>query len=85
MEIGAEPLISKRSKDMTFQHKFISRLIDVKEAAGWLGVTPQTLYKMVSQRRVPYVKVGGALKFDPDKLQAWIKDNSVMPMPKRNS
>ncbi len=68
---------------MDRQQQFFSRLINVTEAAEWLGVTSQTLYKMVSHRRVPYVKVGGALKFDPEKLQAWISENSVMPMPPR--
>ena len=68
---------------MDRQQQFVSRLINVTEAAEWLGVTSQTLYKMVSHRRVPYVKVGGALKFDPEKLQEWITANSVMPMPPR--
>jgi hypothetical protein len=38
---------------------------------------------MVSQRRIPFVKVGGALKFDPVRLQEWIKQQTVMPMPER--
>jgi excisionase family DNA binding protein len=36
---------------------------------------------MVSQRRIPYVKVGRLVKFDEVMLQAWIKQHTVMPMP----
>jgi excisionase family DNA binding protein len=34
------------------------RLIDIKAAAGYTGVSVHTLYAMVSQRRIPFVKVG---------------------------
>ena len=36
----------------------MQRLMSVKEAAKYLGVSGHTLYQMVSQRRIPYVKVG---------------------------
>ena len=35
------------------------RLLDVKDAATYIGLSPHTLYTMVSQRRIPYVKVVG--------------------------
>jgi excisionase family DNA binding protein len=38
---------------------------------------------MVSQRRIPYVKVGRLVKFDVALLDTWIKQNTVMPMPQR--
>ena len=66
-------------KEQTATH----RLIDVKEAARWLGVTEGTLYKMTYQRRIPHVKVGRLTKFDPIKLQKWIQDQTVMPMPEK--
>ena len=59
----------------------MNRLIDIKEAARWLGVTETTLYKMTYQRKIPHVKVGRLTKFDPVKLEEWIKAQTVMPMP----
>ena len=59
------------------------RLFCIKEAAAYTGLAVDTLYKMVSQRRVTYIKLGGALRFDPDQLDQWIKQNTVMPMPER--
>lgn len=59
------------------------RLLTIQEVAAYTGLSTHTLYTMVSQRRVPYVKLGGALRFNPDELDKWIKENSVMPMPQK--
>ena len=61
------------------------RLITIQEAAEYTGLSPHTLYTMVSQRRVPFVKVGRLVKFDVELLDKWIKQNTVMPMPPRSS
>ena len=59
------------------------RLLNMTEGAEYIGVEVQTLYKMVSQRRIPYVKVGRLTKFDPRLLDEWIRKNTVMPMPEK--
>ena len=59
----------------------MQRLISINEAAEYTGLSPHTIYTMVSQRRIPYVKVGRLVKFDEGMLQAWIKQHTVMPMP----
>lgn len=56
-------------------------LMSVKETAIYLGLAPDTIYTMVSQRRIPFVKVGRLVKFDIQLLDKWIKQNTVMPMP----
>jgi len=61
----------------------LNRLISVPEAAAYTGLSPHTIYTMVSQRRIPYVKVGRLVKFDEGMLQAWIKQHTVMPMPSK--
>ena len=61
----------------------MQRLISVNEAAVYTGLSPHTIYTMVSQRRIPYVKVGRLVKFDEAMLQAWIKQHTVMPMPSK--
>ena len=61
----------------------MQRLISINEAAEYTGLSPHTIYTMVSQRRIPYVKVGRLVKFDEAMLQAWIKQHTVMPMPSK--
>jgi excisionase family DNA binding protein len=57
------------------------RLLDIREVATYTGLSTHTLYAMVSQRRIPFVKMGRLVKFDKGKVDEWIKHNSVMPMP----
>ncbi len=61
----------------------IGRLMSIQEAAAYIGLAVPTLYTMVSQRRIPYVKVGRLTKFDLGLLDAWLKQHTVMPMPSK--
>ena len=58
-------------------------LLTIQQAAQMTGISTTTLYKWVSQRKIPYIKMGRLVKFDPSKLEEWIKQQTVMPMPCR--
>ena len=60
------------------------RLISIQEASDYTSLAVNTLYKMVNQRRIPYVKVGRLVKFDLAQLDTWIKEQTVLPMPKKS-
>ena len=53
------------------------RLLDIKSASIYMGISPNTLYQWVSQRRFPFVKVGRLTRFDIRQLDAWIERNEV--------
>lgn len=53
------------------------RLINVKEAAKLLNVSVHTLYSWVSQRRIPFVKLGRRTEFDMKDLEEWIEENKT--------
>lgn len=59
------------------------RLLTIQEVANYTGLSVHTLYAMVSQRRIPYVKVGRLTKFDLRLLDDWLKQHTVMPMPEK--
>ena len=61
------------------------RLLSLDETTEYLGLAQPTLYKMVSQRRIPFIKVGRLVKFDKTLLDAWLKQNTVMPMPDKRT
>jgi len=50
-------------------------LLKVKEAAQLLNVSVSTLYGWAWQRRIPFVKVGRALRFDKADLERFICAN----------
>ena len=52
-----------------------SRLMTVQDAAKFLAVSTSTLYGWVYQRRIPFVKVGSALRFEMAELQKFIQSN----------
>jgi excisionase family DNA binding protein len=58
-------------------------LLSVRQVAVRLGLSPHTVYTMVSQRRIPYVKVGRLVKFDRAQVEAWLNQTTFMPMPER--
>ncbi len=53
------------------------RLITIKEASGYLGISVNTLYSWVSQKKVDYVKMGRLTKFDLRVIDKFIENNSV--------
>jgi len=47
-------------------------------AAQYTGYAKGTLYNLVSERRIPYVKKHGkTLRFDVQKLDAWMERDEV--------
>jgi excisionase family DNA binding protein len=53
------------------------RLLTIQEVATYTGLAVSTLYTMVSQRRIPFVKMGRLTKFDRLEIDKWIASHSV--------
>jgi excisionase family DNA binding protein len=54
-----------------------TQLVNVNEAAQFLAVSPSTLYGWVWQRRIPFVKVGRAVRFDIADLERFVTQNRI--------
>ena len=52
------------------------RLLKVEEAARFLGLTVDTVYKKARLREVPSVKVGRALRFDIKALERFVEQHT---------
>jgi excisionase family DNA binding protein len=66
---------------MAAEHPFLvgARLLNVREAARFLGSTPKTLYTMVWRRDIVFVKIGRSLRFDVKDLEQMIEKAKVRP------
>ena len=53
------------------------RLLNVREAALYLGLDVDTVYKKSRWRELPSVKVGRALRFDLQALEAYIEQHTI--------
>ncbi len=47
--------------------------MNIQDAAEYLGFAVHTLYGWTSQRRIPFVKIGGRVRFDKRKLDQWLE------------
>ena len=48
------------------------QLVDIEWVAGRLGVKVRHVRRLVADRRIPFVKWGHLLRFDPAELEAWL-------------
>ena len=54
--------------DLTFE-----KSVDVKTAAGFLGVSPSLVYAYVERKQIPHYRLGRAIRFRPSELEAWFR------------
>ena len=47
-------------------------LLDIDGLATRLGVTSRFVPRLVEERRVPYLKIGRSVWFDPSDVESWI-------------
>jgi len=57
------------------------QLIDLQEAAEFLGTTVRHLRRLVGGRAIPHYKVGGKVRFDEGELERWLDDRRRGPSP----
>jgi excisionase family DNA binding protein len=50
------------------------------ELCNELKMKKSTLYQMTSGRRIPFIKMGGFLRFDPDEIGEWLNGKRISPI-----
>jgi excisionase family DNA binding protein len=56
----------------------VPELIDIETLANRLGDSVRHLRRLVAERRIPYLKVGHFVRFDPAEIVRWL-DNTRRP------
>lgn len=70
-------MLYKERAVMVSNGSIVRRLLNVTEAAHYLGLEVDTVYKKSRMREVPSVKVGRALRFDVKALERYIEQHSI--------
>jgi len=52
----------------------LTRLLNISEVADVLNVDVRHVRRLVHERRIPYLKWGHLLRFDPTEIQAWLDE-----------
>jgi excisionase family DNA binding protein len=48
------------------------KLLTLKQVADQLSVNERHVRRLVAERRIPFVKWGHLLRFDPDEIAEWL-------------
>jgi excisionase family DNA binding protein len=59
-------------------------LLTTEEVARYLKVDKFTVYRLLTQRKIPAFKVGGQWRFKKKLIDAWLLENSNMSGRKSN-
>ena len=60
-----------RSDTMNTAEQLRTRLWDAREAANFLKVSRSWIYARVERDEMPYLRVGGLMRFVPSQLRDW--------------
>jgi excisionase family DNA binding protein len=53
------------------------QLLDIEALAKMLGVTYRHVQRLVSERRIPFLKVGRFIRFDPAEILVWLDERRI--------
>jgi excisionase family DNA binding protein len=60
-------------------------LLDIAQLSQHLGIRERHVRRLISERRIPYIKVGRLIRFDPDDIAAWLDEARRPDNPRRES
>lgn len=55
------------------------KLLRIPDASKLLTYSRAMIYRLVRAKQLPYVRVGGTIRFSHRSLQQWIRDNEIRP------
>jgi excisionase family DNA binding protein len=55
----------------------IREVMTIRQAAAYLGVTPDSMYKYVAEGSIPAFKIGNRWRFKKSQIDAWMDEKSV--------
>lgn len=72
--------MSRPARDKTLEgsgRPALPELVRMEDVAKALGVTERHVRRLVTERRIPFVRVGYFIRFDPEELARWVQGHRV--------
>ena len=57
----------------------LPRLLDIRQAAAWLGLSDRGLRSVIKERRIPCTRVGTRLRFSTKSLEEYLRIRTTGP------
>lgn len=55
----------------------LPQLLTIDQLAEQLGITVRHVRRLIAERRVPYLKIGKPVRFDPAEIAGWLDGSRV--------
>jgi excisionase family DNA binding protein len=68
-------------KSSTARTSEIREVMDIRQAADYLGISADTLYKYASESFIPAFKLGNRWRFKKSRLDEWMDQQSGLATP----
>lgn len=59
----------------------LPQLLTIDQIAERLGTSTRHIRRLIAERRIPYLKVGKLVRFDPDEINCWLNESRVALRP----
>lgn len=61
------------------KRQVLPELVRLEDVAQALGITERHVRRLVDERRIPFVKVGAFVRFEPAQVARWVEAQRVEP------
>jgi excisionase family DNA binding protein len=81
VRFGSASPIQIKSSQSSIEDTSLDRsyLLDIPTVARDLGTSVRHVRRLVLEKRIPYVKIGGLIRFEPSDIREWIDGQKVRP------
>lgn len=55
----------------------MTRLLNIDELAAQIRLAKSSIYRMVSEKRIPHLKISSRLLFDEAEINEWMKKKRI--------
>ncbi len=55
----------------------LPQLLDRPTLAGLLGTTERHVRRLVAERRIPFIRVGRFIRFEPGAIERWLREQAT--------
>jgi excisionase family DNA binding protein len=84
-EIGELPTVPQVPASVASRIFAQKNLLTAEEVAGYLHLSRKHIFRMAKVGRIPSVRIGGSVRFDPRKTGEWLKQNYLQQRPARRA
>ena len=58
----------------------MNKLLNIEETAALLNISVKSIYGLTCAKKIPYVKIGTRVLFDPQEIKKFVEDRKIKPI-----